>query len=81
MPDLLESLKSGVVTVKFTKADGSERTMNATLSHSIIGNSMPMTGAPTRERINPSLLVVWDVDASGWRSIREDRIISWQDAA
>ena len=73
-----ESLARGVVSVRFTKADGSERVMLATTRQDLITH---VFGTPLDEDRKPApanLIKVWDTEKSAWRSIREDRIISWQ---
>jgi len=69
------SLQEGIVEVKFTKVNGEERTMLATLNDELI----PMDLRPTddyREK-NPEVQPVYDVEADGWRSFRWDSLISW----
>lgn len=73
--DLREALQSGIATVVFTKADGSERTLNCTLKQNIIPVVEKSDSAPTKAE-NPDVLAVWDIENSGWRSFRLDSIIS-----
>ena len=74
---LKETLKQRIVTVVFTKNDGSERTMNCTLQESFFPVVEQKT-EPTKIKnvVNPDVLSVWDVDAAGWRSFRIDSILS-----
>ena len=70
-------LKDTVVTVVFTKADGTEREMKATLQESVLPEVQQDFGsdAPVRAK-SKDALSVWDVDANGWRSFRWDSIKS-----
>jgi len=69
---LIERLKSSVLTIEFTKVDGSTRVMNITLNDQIIGNKAKPSdeGANARLNQNPDLIVCWDVDHDGWRSFK-----------
>jgi hypothetical protein len=76
--DWLKSLLAErVVAVVFTKADGTEREMNATLQDSVLPEVQKELGsdAPVRAK-SKDALAVWDVDAQGWRSFRWDSIKS-----
>jgi hypothetical protein len=71
---LNEVLHQGIVTVKFTKTDGTERDMKCTLEESHI---KPYEKKTTREKtVNADLFSVWDVEKEGWRSFRFDSVIS-----
>ena len=71
---LSEALQNGVVTVTFTKTDGSERVMKCTLQESYL---KPYEKKTERERVvNDNVISVWDVDNSGWRSFKYDSLIS-----
>lgn len=67
---LKEKLRAGVVTVEFTKKDGTNRIMECTLAADKIGESV---GGGTRTP-NPDALAVYDVENNGWRSFRWDSI-------
>ena len=62
-------LRDSVVTVTFTKVDGSVRTMPCTL----MAEALPARDATklheTRE-YNPKTMSVWCLDKSEWRSFR-----------
>lgn len=64
---LMEALGKGVVTVTFTKKDGTERTMRCTRATSYI----PIEHAPksdtSKEEITDNIRV-FDVENQGWRS-------------
>ena len=81
---LKEMLHSGVVTVIFTKKDGTERTMKCTLNSELL----PPSNKPFVE-VNESTetktvratpidsLAVFDVEAKSWRSFRYDSVKSF----
>lgn len=78
---LREDLKNGVVTVVFEKADGTERTMRATLSDLYVPQVEPAMlseydgQVPQNARqLNDNVQAVWDIDAGGWRSFRYDSV-------
>lgn len=60
-------LKSNVVTVTFTKKDGTERVMNCTLNPEVLPPA-PVTEGKKERKFNESIMSVYDVDAKGWRS-------------
>lgn len=71
--NLMNMLHTGIIAVKFTKVDGSERTMRCTLSESFIKPSEKKTD---REKpVNDNILSVWDIDSDGWRSFRLDSVL------
>jgi len=73
MSTLRESLAKGPVDIRFIKADGTQRDMLATTNHSLF--TYRYKGGEHRE--SPGVIRVWDIIKSDWRSIREDRIVSW----
>lgn len=68
-------LREGIVTVTFTKKDGSERVMNCTLVETSIPEEKKPKGTSTILRSDETL-AVYDVEAEGWRSFRIDSIKS-----
>ena len=83
--ELKEKLVSEVVEVTFTKVNGDVRVMNCTLLETIVPKSTVEVEAPNEvkdaylheeKKVNENLLVVWDVDAKGWRSFRINNITS-----
>jgi hypothetical protein len=74
MNDLRDSLQKGIVTVTFTKKDGSERVMKCTLSENFIAQK-DLPKGNTRAS-NAEVIAVYDVDVSGWRSFRIDSVKS-----
>jgi hypothetical protein len=71
---LKNSLQNGVVTVTFTKKDGSERVMKCTLAENFISQKDLPKG--NNRSVNTETIAVYDVDVSGWRSFRLDSIKS-----
>lgn len=67
-----ETLNNQDVLIEFEKADGSIRTMTATLRHEVL----PPVQETNRKK-NPDVQVVWDVQAGNWRSFRWDRLKSF----
>jgi hypothetical protein len=69
---LLNILRENDVTVKFTKKDGSDRTMICTLKEEKIPNEkLPKTAEKQK---NEEVLPVFDLESQGWRSFRWDSI-------
>lgn len=69
--DLIQYLREKVLTITFTKKDGTERVMKCTLMDSYL----PETDVITESRERPTGLVsVWDVEANGWRSFYVESI-------
>lgn len=71
-----EALLENVCDIKFTKVDGTERVMRCTLKSDLV---------PAQEHkleqnrtVNESVLPVWDLDKSGWRSFRVESVIEIQ---
>ena len=63
--DLVDRLKQSVVNVVFTKADGSERTMNCTLKLENIPEDQHPKSAVKSES---DQIRVFDIDIQEWRS-------------
>jgi len=74
--EIMKALTERVVTVKFKKVNGEERTMKCTLLDSIVPKIHNTTDKIEKERRdNPDVVAAWDVDKQGWRSFRIDSII------
>lgn len=74
--DIMKALSERIVTVKFKKVNGEERTMKCTLLSSIvpqIHNTQDRIEKERRE--NPDVVAAWDVEKNGWRSFRVDSIL------
>lgn len=73
---LLEQLNNGIVTVTFTKIDGTVRNMNCTLQECWIPEKN-VKDNKAQERTQ-GLLTVWCTDKHEWRSFWFNRVIeSW----
>jgi len=69
-----ETARAGIISVKFTKKDGSLRSMRCSLQEKYLP---PLMGdAETTTKDNPDVLAVWDIDVNGWRSFRIDSVMS-----
>lgn len=87
---LTEYLQKGIVEVKFTKKDGTERVMNCTKALNLIpidkhpkdkvqvmDDMMVSESKPTPTRERPlQLLTVFDIDKQDWRSFNYTTIKS-----
>jgi hypothetical protein len=86
--EILNELRKAVLEILFEKVDGTNRLMKCTLQPSYFNKPIP-TESERQDRANflaqgetepqkVRVIHVWDVDQSGWRSIRLDKIISIQ---
>jgi hypothetical protein len=71
---LRELLRERVVGVTFTKKDGTERVMQATLSESFIPQADRSENSTNIRKKSDEALAVWDTEAQGWRSFRWDSV-------
>lgn len=72
---LVQTLREGTVKVEFTKADGMHRVMQCTTNMSNIPASQHPTGVKTKS--NNTVISVFDLEKQSWRSIKKDRISTW----
>jgi hypothetical protein len=75
--ELIEALTQGVVTVSFTKVDGSRRDMQCTLNQAHLPVVESVGKPASRRKYNPDVQSVYDVNAKGWRSWRWDSVIEF----
>lgn len=75
MDGLHSALHNGVVSVKFTKVDGTTRDMKCTLAESIIPAEQKPIGAERTK--HEGVTAVFDTDIGEWRSFRNNSVISW----
>jgi len=61
-------LHENVCEIVFTKVDGTDRTMRCTLLEQYLPPSP--SNDTSAKKSNPNTLIVWDLDAVGWRSFR-----------
>lgn len=66
---LIDLLHKEVVTIRFTKKNGDERVMKATLNERLVANT-----AGTGRKENAEVISVTDIVLDQWRSIRLDSI-------
>jgi hypothetical protein len=71
-----DALEAGPVNVRFTKADGTRRDMRATTRKDLINYTF-RTPEGENTQAPAGVIRVWDMEKSEWRSIREDRVLSW----
>lgn len=73
--DMVTALREAVCKVVFTKANGDERVMNATLLKEHLANH-PLTG--TGDNYTNDVIRVIDTDIDEWRSFRVDSVKSFE---
>lgn len=73
--EVIKMLKEGVCTVKFTKKDGTERVMKATLKDEVVQPLMEGTSHSVRA-VNLNQVRCVDVDLNEWRSFNLDSVVS-----
>ena len=73
-----DMMKDHVVTINFTKKDGTQREMNCTLNENIIAVTpiLKEDGVEVKRVSPPNVIPVWDVDANAWRSFRTESVTS-----
>lgn len=71
--NIMNMLKSGIVNIRFTKVDGTERVMKCTLAEGIVKSHEKTTDR--EKKTNENICSVWDVDKEAWRSFRYDSIL------
>lgn len=70
--EMKKELTTNIVSVTFTKVDGSERVMRATLDPQYLP---PQVGdSTTTRKVSTTSLPVWDVDKSAWRSFKVSNV-------
>jgi len=75
---ILEKLRTDEATVKFTKADGTERTMRCTLVESKIPlDKRPKSTEAQSASTVGSAVRAFDLDKGEWRSFRLMSVISF----
>ena len=74
---IIEALKSGVCSIKFVKADGTERIMNCTRNLDLVPVEMwPKASMKYNENPTTDQIDVFDIDSRGWRSFKLSRLVS-----
>lgn len=70
-----EILKTGNAKFHFQKTDGSLRDMFCTLQSSVLPDTY---NSEMKSNARPGILVVWDIENDGWRSIRYESVIGFK---
>lgn len=70
---LPELLKTCVVTVTFTKKDGTERVMKCTLKPDLLPPQVVNEDKPAKKKSETSI-AVYDLEINAWRSITYDTV-------
>jgi len=73
-----EKLFAGPCTVNFTKVDGTNRVMQASLSHLFLPQIAVLKKVTEKKppAENDNVVPCYDLEAKGWRSFRLDNLIS-----
>lgn len=71
---LMELLKISEVTINFTKKDGTERVLIATLDPSRL--PVRESTEETKREISTDAIAVWDTEIDEWRSFNFANVIS-----
>jgi hypothetical protein len=69
--ELRKLLTTDVATVSFTKKDGSSRSMICTTMSDYLPEPPSVPSV-----VSPTVVTVWDLEQSGWRSFRFDSVKS-----
>jgi len=76
--NIVEELHKGVCTVRFTKVDGTVRSMHCTLNPALAPDmSQSIQEDGTGKERNTNNVSVWDTDINSWRSFRIDSILEF----
>lgn len=74
---IVEALRAGLVDLQFKKVNGDLRNMVATLSEDIIPQvDIPEEGK--ERKANEDIVVLYDVEVNGWRSLRTENLIEYR---
>jgi hypothetical protein len=78
--NLVNLLKSKVVTIKFRKKDDSIRKMVCTLSEDYLPQPEEVIEGQEKKKKkeNPNTLPVWDLEKLAWRSFRIDSVVEYE---
>lgn len=72
--EMLKCLREGKVNLTFTKVDGTDRVMNATLVEKYIPQDQRPTSHDNARKESDTAIRVFDVDLNSWRSFRVDSV-------
>lgn len=77
MSELKEALDNGkFLDVTFTKVNGTKRKMYCCKTPDLVGEEHTYSGRLTTRNLD-GIIVVWDIENEGFRSFREDSVVSW----
>ena len=80
--EIIDKLKAGVCEVTFTKVDGTERTMQCTLSEHYLPKATkedPVSQEKVRN-VNEQVIVAYCPDKKAWRSFRVANVTKLDDS-
>jgi hypothetical protein len=73
--NIIKILSEGIHTIKFTKVDGTERTMTCTLDPAILPSLDLKEEKSVPRKLNIDTLRVFVTDINEWRSFRIENLI------
>jgi hypothetical protein len=68
-------LKTLILEVRFTKADGTERDMVCTLNPEVLPEETETKTTTTKRKLSDEVIRVYDIENEAWRSFRVDSLI------
>ena len=74
MNELMKALATGLVSVTFTKKDGTQRKMICTKNLEMVPEKDQPKGTGTEA---PGICCVYE-QGNGWRSFHEDSVLKWE---
>jgi hypothetical protein len=75
--EVLAVLKENISEVTFTKKDGTQRVMQATLQTEYLPAQEPKKETTASKKVNEAVVAVFDVEANGFRSFRLDSVTNF----
>lgn len=75
--ELNNLLKENILEITFTKKDGSQRILLGTLQEKYLPVKEESSEKGSTRKRSANVISVWDVENEGFRSIRNDSIISY----
>lgn len=78
--EYIDLLRDNICEVVFTKADGSERVMFATIKEKYLPRASGEDGETTEKKerkINENLIICFDYENKSWRSFKIDSVKSF----
>jgi len=80
---ILNDLKSSILEVTFTKADGTRRIMHCTLMPEHLPTNTDLDHLDKQHEVkkNQDVCVCWDMREHGWRSFKASTVLYVQEAS